>query len=110
MVYWLLQIDPQAVDGDHGDEPESMWHQQAIASGEEGRPVGAASGAASELSVMVGTAGHLVRCNYSMLWQDMPPAAQDSQPMAECANPLPLASKAAAEPKLPAAHVTTTDR
>eukprot|EP00878_Enallax_costatus_P025810 GHUV01027641.1.p1 GENE.GHUV01027641.1~~GHUV01027641.1.p1 ORF type:complete len:141 (+),score=53.61 GHUV01027641.1:353-775(+) len=47
----VLRIDPQAMDGDHGDEPESMWHQQAIASGQEGQPLGASSGAASELSV-----------------------------------------------------------
>lgn len=55
VLVWL-QIDPQAMDHEDSgaDGSDSMWHQQALASGQEGQPLGAADGAASEAAVQVG--------------------------------------------------------
>lgn len=48
-----LQIDPQAMDSQHGSGSDSMWHQQALASGQEGQPFGSSNATASEAAVQV---------------------------------------------------------
>lgn len=43
----VLRIDPQALDDGAGDDGSKLWHQQALVSGAEHTPLGAAAGEAA---------------------------------------------------------------
>lgn len=46
-LHACLQIDPQALDDGAGDDGSKLWHQQALVSGAEHTPLGAAAGTAA---------------------------------------------------------------